>query len=523
MCKLKKLLNYEILFWIGLFTLLLFMLQNNILSADDEFCNFLTGGRISLIRYYVYGSWVMPLNNFVLYYFPQKFQMLPFMSYINLQDWAQTAGVAFEASVLTLLMVYFSKFFKLFNVQKGARLLATTFFFILFIYYMYKVQYIDLILYTGFFRFIIPSVLMVIFTYYLYKLLINKKANLLGLCALAILAASSSEVIGTISITTCVLLTIYAFYTKQEYRKNLIIITTFLIFGFLLLIFSPGFSEHVHLKLQETKTSYLSLIIGYLVPFTKVYINQLFIENIVFFIIFILLLCVPSSDGENNDKKALPICLIISCLLFCYSLIGLGNTLNDSDFWVIHPDIYTIIYIIFLTVIIMLSHNLISLYNEKGRLGIAALCLILVFLPSFYYQTKDLKSLLLNIKDATYMRDKMIFHYINSQEDVVLPFAVYRDNVYALQANMGIKFKDFYDTIRFDYWDRDDLKQVAEFEFDMLINNYFVYVYNGTIYPNHFNIEYTDGASAQEYFEERGGDISEIPQHKYRFSDLNIE
>lgn len=520
MCRLKK-FNFEILFWVGIFVMLIFMLHGNILSADDEYCNFLKDGRIYMLRYYVYGTWVMPLQNLVLYYLPYKLSQYSFIPHINLQDWAQTVGVAFEASVLTVLMVYFSKFFKLFGLAKNIRLLCTTLFFMLFFAYMYRIQFIELILYTAFFRFVIPSVLMVIFIYYLYKLLINEKVNIYALCALAILAASSSEVIGIITITTCAFLSVYAFCTKQEYSKKIVILISFLLVGLLLLVHTPGFQDHFHLKYNEPQKNILFALAGYLVPFTKAYIKQLFIYNKELFIILSLLFFFPTNNEKYKAEKPLAVCLIASCLLFCYALIGLGNTLNDSNFWINHPDIYSIIYILFLTVFIILSRNLADFYNKTDKLKIISVFLVLLFLPSFCLQTKHLCSLISNIKDATYLRDKMVLYYLQTQEDVLLPYAVYRDNIYELQKNMGANFFDFYDACIFDYWS--DFKDLSNFEFNIMLHNYYRYVYNFTNIPNNFYLMYTDGNSARTYFLNHGGSYSELISHKYHFSDLDIK
>lgn len=521
MCKLKK-FNYEIFFWVALFGLIIYLFQNNILSADDEYCNFLEEDKISLWRHYFYGTWIMPFQNFILYYLPYKLSQFSFIPRINLQDWAQTVGVTFEASVITILMVYFSKFFKLFGVEKAVRLLSTFFIFIMFIYCMYRIQFIEFIIYTAFFRFIIPVVMMVIFLYYLYKLVINEKVNIYLLSLYAILMASASEESGVITIMSCVLLSVYAIFTKQEYTKKLIILTGFLIAGLLLLVLSPGFQDHVHFKLTETKENYLSTILGYVIPYTKVYVRQLFVYNKWAFTLFIILLFIPTNNEKYKSEKPFAVSLILSCLAFCYSLIFLGNTLNDSDFWIIHPDIYSIVYIVFLTILVVLSHNFLDFYAKTEKLKLLLITLIILFLPSFCMQASSLKSLISNIKDVTYLRDKLVLYYLQFQEDIVLPYAVYRDNIYKLQENMDINFFDFLNS-SCDFYDFENHKKVSDLEFRNMLHNYYRYVYNFTNLPNNYNLIYMDGESSRMYLLNHGGNYNEISSHKYRFSDLDIK
>ena len=125
MSKIKKLFCIETIFWLGLFALIIFVMQNHVLTADDTILNFLTCGEISLKRAYCYGSWVMPLQNLVLYYAPYKLSQLSFIPHINLQDWAQVAGGLFESSVIFLLIKYFSKFFEITKIGTVQKILWT--------------------------------------------------------------------------------------------------------------------------------------------------------------------------------------------------------------------------------------------------------------------------------------------------------------------------------------------------------------------------------------------------------------
>lgn len=522
MSNIKKLFCIETLFWLGLFALIIFVMQNHVLMADDIVLNFLTNGGITLKRAYYYGSWVMPLQNLVLYYAPYKLSQLSFIPHINLQDWAQVVGGLFESSVIFLLIKYFSKFFDITKIGTVQKLLWTILTFILFNNFMYRLEYLDIIVYSGFFRFILPSVMMCIFIFYLYKYLKNKEGNVIFLCILALLTASSSEIVGAILFVTCFGVLITA--RKNENSKQLMLIMLAAALGLAVLVLSVGFHSHFSAKLGHDIKN-LSILLKDLLPFCQVYIKQMFLDNELFFIafMFLLLLNIKNRDKDSyNSEIILSVSMLIGFLLFAFMLVILGPTLNGDDYWVVHIDIYSVLYLVFIIAYILLLQNIIKDNFNTKAFNAALIILILICMPAFNSELTQLRTLMSNIKDITYVRDKMVLFYLrNNEKDIILPDAAFRDNIYELQKNMRIHFYDFLYFYKFDYIQ--EYRDVVYDEYYAMFDNYFKHIYKLKTIPKDVKIEHINGADAMLYYENLGGTYHEVQEHKYRFSDLELK
>ncbi|MBR6163682.1 hypothetical protein IKQ26_07330 [bacterium] len=509
MFNIKKYFNPEIIYWFGIFALLIYLFLGNVLCADDIYFNFLDRAEITMKREYYYGSWVMPVQNFLMYYLPYKLS-------INLQDWAQTFGAVIEALSITLLIKYFSKFFSLSEIQRKTNLILTSISFMFLFFLLKLLKFKDIIIYSGFFRFLLPSVLLVVWLYYFYKIIKNKKVNLIFFCAFSLLTMSSSEVAGGILVCSSVLYFLYLLISKREIHKKQWTIFAFALFGLLVLLLSKGFQYHFSAKLENNIFDF-SVLSNNLLPFLKVYLYNMFLQNGLFLVAFGGLIWL-NGKKHNFDEVFLSLALIISVFLFAFSLILLGRTHYETGFWVSHSDLYTVFYIVYTTVFIILSVPLIKFFETQKENNILKNLLIFLFLPLFILSCVHIKTSVSNIKDFTYLRDKMTLFYLENGDDIVLPYACHTHNVYMLINNTYINFNSFLKNYKRTS-DKKEIKMIEEV-YPRMFKSYYPLIYNYDLKGKNTSVTFVKGREAMNFFEYRGGRYSEIKNHKYHFSDL---
>lgn len=509
MSKFKTVLNLKTIYWLGIFTLLIYLFLGNVLSVDDMYYNFLADAKITMQREYFYGTWVMPVQNFLLYY-------LPYKSGVNLQDWAQYFGAFIQAVCFFVLIKYFSKFFELSKVSQKLNLALTTISFMFLFCLLYTLKFRDILIYSGFFRFFLPACLIVIWSFYFYKIFkgqLYSVSKLILFCLFSFLTASSSEITGTICVCSALCLTIYSYLNKKENRKNLLIIFSALAIGLLLLLLTKGFQEHFEGKLQSGIFSF-SIIKANFLPFLKVCIKRLFPINWLLFFLFFGFIYANRKFGK--EEIIFSSSLMISIILFSLSLVVLGKTHYSGSFWIMHNDIFTVFYGVYTVILIVLSLNLLKILSNKYLIIIFAL-----LIPLFLLSVVHLRTSIENIKDFTYLRDKMMLYYMQKKEKIVLPYALYGNAFYSLYSHI-YNFNEFLEMYKIeDYSDKE--KEFVRDYSEAMYYNYYPFLYNFKYDGECPKIEFADGKEAMKIFENSGGNYDEISKHKYHFYDLELK
>ena len=508
--KLSKLFSFETIYWFLLFALLLYLFCGNILSVDDIYYSFLADAKITLHREYFYGTWLMPLQNLLMYYLPYKLG-------INIQDWAQYFGAFLESSFIFILFWYYSKFFESAKVSKKMNLFLTSISFMLLFFLLNLLNFKDILIYSGFFRFVVPSVLLVVWCYYLYKIFKSQSFGTVGFIVFllfSVLTASSSEVAGFMCIIFSFVLLVYSLMNKKECGKKLMVISAVLVLGLLILLLTKGFQAHFSGKIQNNILSFETVAVNFL-PYLKACLKKLFPINGFLFVLLCILMFLNKRVENSKDEMIFSLSLFSAIVVFALSLVILGKTHYSGGYWIEHTDIYVFMYILYIVLIDVL---LINILNQKSK-KILLVCFF-ALLPLFFVSSVHLRVSINNIKDLTYLKDKMMMYYMSlpEQEKIILPYALYNNSFYTLIGHVYVDFNAFLNLYSRDFSLKD--KEFLEmYKYSMYVN-YYPFVYKFKFNGKNLPVEFIDGRSAMKIFNEMGGDYSEIKNHKYHFSDL---
>jgi hypothetical protein len=192
----------------------------------------------------------------------------------------------------------------------------------------------------------------------------------------------------------------------------------------------------------------------------------------------------------------------------------LGKTHYIYEYWVEHKDIYSVFYFVFSVVIILLAVNLIQKYESSKRIKNILYMSVIIVSLLFLNAAIHLKSAIQSIKDFTYLRDKMIMHYITENKNIVLPFACHTHSIYAIMYYHYVDFEKF--LLKYV---REDDPQDRDMHSDNFIN-YYKFTYKTDISNKINSIKLTNGNAAMVIFLVAGGNYSEIKDKKYSFSDI---
>ena len=473
-----------------IFFISFYMLKDSVLCGDDNWGMSLSDGNMQLnvqfTRDYCWGTWVTNLQNILLCYLPYKLG-------INLQDWSLSIAGIIKSIVITSLAYLCIKFIKLNNCGNS----FMRFFTVLLLYMLYiSIQAnnsVDFIINLGFFRFVIPSLLIYIFLYKFYNLITQKTKLDFWLLFFAFICASSSEIAAFITLTI-VFCSILYLIRPSKFRDigingNIIyniIILFVLIAGTFILVNSNGFQGHFYGKLERNEFP----VTQYFDEFTQFFYKKI-IYNFYGLYFLLIVFMYFQYKKVSTFKLLFPIFIILSCWLFCFLLIILGKTSYNNYFWLDHYDIYTIIVPVLALAILISFCNFLSTSNEMVKKYIGILILITVFILFFPFinNVKIIKNELKDTKNYIYLIDKITLfsHYKNDSTELWLPHFRYMNKGY----RQG-----------------------------MVECYYYPIVYKLNAKINIKNEVFVSKNEVIERFKELGGLIDEIEQNKIKFSNL---
>lgn len=450
----------------------------------------------------------MDVQNFLMFYLPNKLN-------IHIQDWALTFGTIIKAIVVTSTISIFMKILKEKELKNEIVFPCTLFFFFSYIILLEKTRFIDFIIYEGFFRFTIPSLLLLIFSYKFYNFLEKKNENKNALSILGIITASSSEICAIILIISTFLYGVYLTFSKKEVKKkiySIIPIFLSLILGLIILINSNGFQENIQDKFNNTSIN-LNINFAIISEFTKLFLEKIILDYLPIHILVLIFVLLNFKTTKNKLENFYPISLIFSIIIFSYSFIFLGKTSYSENYWLVHKDFYTIFIPTFLFSFSILLSNYLSI--QKGNLNTKKLlcCFILIgflLFPQFCDAVSFIKKSNNNIKQHSYIRDKIRLFYLYKNQVPTMPYFASFEAFFSLVKNHDIAFGDNVTT----------KKQIPTMHYERLEKHYFNNTYDVEIKPFAQQINLTTDKQALNTFKENGGNIDEIYKNKYNFSDL---
>lgn len=492
-------MNFPIfIFLFCIFVINIYIFNGSVLIGDDIYFNFLYNG-INLNKNFYYGTFLMPLQNFLLFFLPDFFN-------INIQDWALSFGVLFKSLIVTIIIFMYTKFLKLENLNNKIVIsLAIISYFSIFICFK-GLKFIDFIIYEGFFRFIIPLLLLIIFFYYVYKTYFksNSKIDVIYLYIAAFLTSYSSPIASFIAVSTYILNSIYLLFCKK-YKLNNTITLIMLILGTVVLVSSLGFQSHFENKIKENVLT-LDYIVKLIPEFVRYYAVNILYKYGIYYILLIALIIINIKKRVEAYKIFFAVNIIAGINLFLFSLIVLGKTSFEQTFWITHRDIHSIIIPLYiLSMIIMVSN--IKILKEKILIII---CIIMMI--NFNHSAEYLKNSLESIKNHSYMRDKIRVYYIYREQDGIMP--------------AFSKFDSFFNLIQerkteIGYNKYENEKETGNQHYEKLETNYYNNVYKiGNKKRNKIEIAENDEIAIKEY-ERNGGRLDEIKTGRYKFSNLS--
>ncbi len=482
-----------------IFLIFFFIFRYNVLCADDLQYNFLVHSP-TIHSDFFYGSWVMQLQNISMYVIPYKLG-------IHFQTWALTMGSVLKAISLTAIFIILYKTLDVFNLK--LRYLASfSAIFLLFLFYSKNI-YIDFLINSGFFRFVIPSSLMLILFYLFYKTFSDLKINLIFLSLLSFITAYSSEIAAVILILFSSFIILYKFYLKHSFKSCIPFFIGFvsLFIGFFILISSHGFLMHLKTKLDIL--SPLSSIFFYLPEYIPVFFKAIFIDYYIFWIIVIFLLIINVKLNAHINIVFSSM-IFLSILILSFSLILLGKTHYSQGFWINHADLYTVFFSLAFYAGFILFIPILNFFDKNYFFHVLFSVFFIIISILFYNTSLSLHERIRTLEDYAYLRDKMILFYAYRNETPIVSIFTHLVNVYFYLTPVSDLNPDSY------------LKELGVYPDDRKVGYLAMF---GHYYPICYDQHISDVIvlphyKAMEEFVLRGGTYDEIISRKYSFENL---
>lgn len=500
--------------FLSIFLISVFILHNNVYCVDDLAFNFLDEP-FDLNRELCYGAWVMKLQYFLMYALPFKYE-------IDLNTWGMFFGSVFKSFVLVLFPFIFYKLFVFKGISKIGASFLSFLFYLLFFAFQSKTTYVDLTLFSGFFRFYIPAVCMCFTLYLVYKYFNGEKVNSIFFLILGFICAFSSEVVAGILLTFSGLMLIYQFVnTVSDKSKKLLpemlpysSLFIGLVLGALKLLSTPGFQHNFTVKMN-----YSSLLISNIVSsFTDFYALMFKTIFLDYWYVWLILTLVFIFNYRNSETKQnfFVSFIFAGILIFDFSLIILGKTHYSGNYWLIHNDIHAIYISAMMFSFALLLPPLVLKYSKTAIFKIILIILSVFALSIFTYFAHKLYDKLYNVKDFAYLRDKMVIFYALKKQQPILPISVHIFNpIFGKICNLNNKDIS---VLYLGFLEAPPGELYCGYE--QMAKYYYFLSYRVYIPEESLKLEYMPHYDAMDIYSENGGVYDEVLNRTYKFSNL---
>lgn len=488
-----------------IFFICLYIFTGNVLIADDIHFEFFPDG-IKFYKELHYGTCVMEMQNILMYWIPYKLN-------INIQDWVSSFGALFKSFIIMSVIYLYFKFIRLEKDDIKITIPLLIIIFYTFFIYVKSAFIYEYTIMGGFFRFLLPVLFELIFIYEYYKLFTNRKFNKSILFLSAIISTLSSPITASVSIILVFISLIYKSVFIKDLNKTHIYILITIIASFTFLFFNHEFQNDIILKTQNNPIM-IDKIFRDIPEFLALYSKEIIISRWIYYVPYIVLLLITLITKNDKTKSYFSLFLLISINAFMLSLVIMGKTEYMQRYWFYHSDLFSTLIPLYILSYIIVFMNYISTFSEKKINKITIffiICIILIF-PKFCDSADYTKKTIINIRNHSYIRDKIRMFYFYRNEPPIMPiFAEFHPFHCLLKMNKVINFGENGVT-------RQDIYKVSVF-YNFLETAYYRYVYNITPSKQYFIKD--DDKSALEIFIQNGGSIDEIYSGKYKFTNLN--
>ncbi len=383
---------------------------------------------------------------------------LPHLLHIHPQNFLIGAGSIILATLFSLVALSISSI----SFNKKKYNILYPFVFLLVFGFIYKqiftISICEFLIREGFYRFLFPfifySLLLIKIMDLFTKSALPSKKDITILSFYSFLLACMGEVfaftsfftlISVIAVISLSLSNSELNLSKKERIKKLATLffpILFSLLGTIILVSNQGFLNHVNIKITGYDVSehwfdFLS-IKYFLIDFIK-YVF-LFHRKVICALVLITILFYKYLNFENKRLLILADIVMSSILAFNIALYVMGSTQYFGGFWVRHPDMILLILIFTIIVLMFMIRILINLLEGLSDKNLKNNVLIFVFifllmqnLTYLKYNNDSYTRIALPLKkmrEAVYVRDKLMLFYTYKNQKVILPYYVYYINLW---------------------------------------------------------------------------------------------
>lgn len=511
----KLFLTRGVLYFL-LFVVLFILMKNGCLNADDTCCNGFFP--VTLVKpFWYYGTWVVSVNNFLLYW-------LPSLLGANLQDWSGIAGALFQVPIIIGMVLCVEKTGYLRGISPKIVIPVT---FILFVFTFKLICLLnppDFLIFCAFFRFVLSPFLLIIFLYNFYKILCEKEVDLRFLGVLALVMASSSEVVAGIALTV-VFLSIFSLLAESLITKNCrkkVLFSSLLIFAILLigaisLVTNAGFKIHYLHKSGGAAVPLIDVLTS--VPdFLKSYFNEIILNYLPIYLTLLFLTVVnfvALPDKKKFVATLFPCFVFVGIFSFAFLLILGGRHHYSGGYWISHRDIHLIFLLTFVYCISISIFEFLQRvkFEEIKKLLILLIAVNIFVLVGSYNEFYNKK---LNLKKVMYLNDKIrLFYEYKDMKPVLSPTTKF-ESVFYVTLPTPINLREYKDEIDDNLLDEVYLSSFEEY--------YLSKTYKKPIKNRLNDLKFANSVEeAMSLVEAQGGNFDELKTSDFKFKNLSDE
>lgn len=374
---------------------------------------------------------------------------IPKLFNIHLQDAANTIGLVLFILIILITAVACASFVYIKYKNKLLFNILLVGAFLHFVYYIYICPVFYFTIFSFQYGYVLATFFGLIFLYFLLNYFLNSQFSLnkkqfILFIIIAFCAGNSTHIVTYFSSVTIVLFYLYTFIEQKFdiekskkilFNRNIIIPVISFILGALLMVTCRGFWNEFSWRHAES----LSQIFDIFIPFSKAYIDVVFVERIIYYkVLILLLICILIKDFilKKDIKKSLKTVLysgtpLIGIWLYYFSVIVLGPSfpIDDFKYWVYEP-FYKLPYLMTLFAIFcfLLGYLLHDIKKTKIKVTVTVLlCVYIVFFCNMDF-LKNVKNVLADkrnevndIRKQVYICDKLITKQFYAGGDILIP------------------------------------------------------------------------------------------------------
>lgn len=158
--------------------------------------------------------------------------------------------------------------------------------------------------------------------------------------------------------------------------------------------------------------SYFIQVVYLLPEFISTYFKEVLVNHKLLLFILLLQIIILKRSGLYNENKSIInylLCVLVSILIFFFSLIGLGKSHYDGGFWTCHIELNITMNIILFTIALVFSKVIFQLLKEKQKkhFGVFAASVVTFFVLYNIVAYKEICTDMYFLKKDMYISEKI--------------------------------------------------------------------------------------------------------------------